>query len=297
MRNLTILLAAAFLGAAAPWARSQTQSKPANRTPADSPQAPADRLKALQKELNEARKTFMAEYNKTPEGERDAWVKEHPYPDAKNLLPAAWEIVNADPKDANAFATLEWIMMESRGGEDFGKALDIIARDHMKNPKIGNICQNLQYETSDKAERFLEEATKNPDRKVQGIATFSLAKQMMQRASSAQYILTGMDEKSREAYEKAVGAEEFAKLSKVDPKKASARAEELLDRCAKDFADVEMGPKSTVGDMAKAELHEIRDLAIGKPAPEIEAEDLDGVTFKLSDYRGKVVVLDFWGNW
>ncbi len=31
--------------------------------------------------------------------------------------------------------------------------------------------------------------------------------------------------------------------------------------------------------------------------PEIEAEDLDGVTFKLSDYRGKVVVLDFWGNW
>ena len=32
-------------------------------------------------------------------------------------------------------------------------------------------------------------------------------------------------------------------------------------------------------------------------APEIEAEDLDGVSFKLSDYRGKVVVLDFWGNW
>jgi cytochrome oxidase Cu insertion factor (SCO1/SenC/PrrC family) len=37
--------------------------------------------------------------------------------------------------------------------------------------------------------------------------------------------------------------------------------------------------------------------AIGRPAPEIEGEDLDGKTFKLSDYRGKVVVLDFWGNW
>ena len=39
------------------------------------------------------------------------------------------------------------------------------------------------------------------------------------------------------------------------------------------------------------------DLAIGKVAPDIEGDDLDGKKFKLSDYRGKVVVLDFWGNW
>jgi hypothetical protein len=38
-------------------------------------------------------------------------------------------------------------------------------------------------------------------------------------------------------------------------------------------------------------------LSLGKTAPEIEGEDLDGKKFKLSDYRGKVVVLDFWGNW
>ena len=37
--------------------------------------------------------------------------------------------------------------------------------------------------------------------------------------------------------------------------------------------------------------------AFGRAAPEIEGQDLDGVRFKLSDYRGKVVVLDFWGNW
>lgn len=38
-------------------------------------------------------------------------------------------------------------------------------------------------------------------------------------------------------------------------------------------------------------------LQIGMIAPEIVGEDLDGVKFKLSDYRGKVVVLDFWGFW
>jgi cytochrome oxidase Cu insertion factor (SCO1/SenC/PrrC family) len=37
--------------------------------------------------------------------------------------------------------------------------------------------------------------------------------------------------------------------------------------------------------------------AIGEAAPEIEGEDIDGKPFKLSDYRGKVVMLDFWGNW
>ncbi len=38
-------------------------------------------------------------------------------------------------------------------------------------------------------------------------------------------------------------------------------------------------------------------LNVGQLAPDISGEDIDGVPFKLSDYRGKVVVLDFWGHW
>jgi cytochrome oxidase Cu insertion factor (SCO1/SenC/PrrC family) len=33
---------------------------------------------------------------------------------------------------------------------------------------------------------------------------------------------------------------------------------------------------------------------VGRPAPEIEGVDADGRTFRLSDYRGKVVLLHFW---
>ncbi len=36
---------------------------------------------------------------------------------------------------------------------------------------------------------------------------------------------------------------------------------------------------------------------VGNLAPEIRGQDVDGVAFKLSDYRGKVVLLDFWGDW
>ena len=50
----------------------------------------------------------------------------------------------------------------------------------------------------------------------------------------------------------------------------------------------------TVAERAKAELFEIRNLSVGKKAPDIEGEDQDGRRFKLSDYRGKVVLLDFW---
>jgi len=38
-------------------------------------------------------------------------------------------------------------------------------------------------------------------------------------------------------------------------------------------------------------------LQIGMTAPDIDGVDTDGTAFKLSDYRGKVVVLDFWGFW
>lgn len=37
--------------------------------------------------------------------------------------------------------------------------------------------------------------------------------------------------------------------------------------------------------------------ATGRPAPEIIGKDLDGKPMKLSDFRGKVVMLDFWGDW
>ena len=48
---------------------------------------------------------------------------------------------------------------------------------------------------------------------------------------------------------------------------------------------------------AKEALFELQNLSVGKVAPEIAGEDLDGKKFKLTDYRGKVIVLDFWGHW
>jgi hypothetical protein len=53
----------------------------------------------------------------------------------------------------------------------------------------------------------------------------------------------------------------------------------------------------TKNNPTKGQPLEQRQPVLGKVAPEIKGEDIDGKAFKLSDYRGKVVVLDFWGNW
>lgn len=56
---------------------------------------------------------------------------------------------------------------------------------------------------------------------------------------------------------------------------------------------------SSLHDIANSLLnpHPKSELAVGKQAPEITGVDLNGEPMKLSDYRGKVVVLDFWGDW
>lgn len=76
----------------------------------------------------------------------------------------------------------------------------------------------------------------------------------------------------------------------------ATKAEKLLEHVEKDYANV-LGRAGTLGQAAKQALYELRNLAVGKPAPEAEGTDLDGKKAKLSDYKGRVLVLDIWTTW
>ena len=69
------------------------------------------------------------------------------------------------------------------------------------------------------------------------------------------------------------------------------RAVDLFRRLAKEHASTE------VGKAAAGFVFELENLQIGMVAPEIIGEDVDGKEIKLSQFRGQVVVLDFWGFW
>lgn len=130
---------------------------------------------------------------------------------------------------------------------------------------------------SEQNESWLRELIeKSSNERVLGDATFELANYLEQVRELAQY--------SNDEY-----------LTSRTGEVLDEEIELLLNQCQEEFAEVAKG-NSTIGRLATAKLFAAR-IKVGKPAPEITGVDLDDVEFKLSDYRGKVVMIDFWGDW
>jgi hypothetical protein len=72
----------------------------------------------------------------------------------------------------------------------------------------------------------------------------------------------------------------------------------MLERLKKEFGEVKYH-FGTLGELADAHLdpHSSSALEVGKSAPDIAGRDADGKPMKLSDFKGRVVVLDFFGDW
>jgi hypothetical protein len=92
------------------------------------------------------------------------------------------------------------------------------------------------------------------------------------------------------------GKEYLAELQQQDRWETIKEVEAFFEQAAERYGGVKLASGGTVRDRAKAGLFEIRHLTVGKVAPDVEGADQDGRKFKLSDYRGKVVLLDFWSQ-
>lgn len=69
------------------------------------------------------------------------------------------------------------------------------------------------------------------------------------------------------------------------------------ERLVLDLKDTTDSDLKLIAAYAEGIVFDHKSLAVGKLVPELESKDTDGIPFKLSDYRGKVVVLHFWGHW
>ena len=52
-----------------------------------------------------------------------------------------------------------------------------------------------------------------------------------------------------------------------------------------------------LAEVVKPLIYEAENLSVGRVAPDIVGKGVDGKEFKLSDYRGSVVVVDFFADW
>jgi hypothetical protein len=151
----------------------------------------------------------------------------------------------------------------------------------------------LCYGFRKECETFLRAVLKtNPHREVRALACVGLADFLNSRSRRLD-LIKGRPELA-ERYEGLLGKDYLDELRRQDPAKVVKEAEALFELAVEKYAEVKYLYGGTVGERARSELYEARHLSVGKEAPDIEGEDQDGERFKLSDYRGKVVLLYFW---
>jgi AhpC/TSA family len=263
----------------------------------DKPAAPADQYRAILKEFGEA---ANANWKATTDDERkQSAARVEPLP--LKLL----ELAEKNPREPWTLDALTQVITQEYWLDNYSthpgwgkdsrqaRAIAILLRDHVRSDKLGETCKRAQFGFRKECETFLRTVLeKNPHRDVRGQACLRLALFLNGRLNRLDLLKDQPVVNKR--YEGLYGQDYLDALRRQDRAKAVAEVEAVFEQAAEKYGDVKLPFGGNVGDNAKMELFAIRHLAVGKEAPDIEGPDQNGVRFKLSDYRGKVVLLYFW---
>ena len=249
-------------------------------------------------------------------------------PDAE-MLPRFLEFAKSHPDSPYAFDAL--FLVIHRGGPQTGdvhgkpwqlkeEALDFVWKYHANDPRLFIILGQLGGALpSHKTEAFLKQVLdEGPTKDAQAAAAYNLARyyetlarghQRSQRIKQKQKLL------NFERFWKIVITPYLETHFPLNEEQNSAEIDRLLRLVADKYSDVpatdwklsgpgkifvELTPYAkakSYGDLSRALSFELNNIVPGKPAPEIEGTDADGKLFRLSDYKGKVVLLVFSADW
>jgi len=262
------------------------------------PSTPAEQYQALLKEFQ----GNGAYYQSTNETERQTIVARIDKATLRLL-----ELVEKNPKEPFALEALTQIVTQeywlnnhtSHPGwgqrSPQARAIALLLRDHLQSDQLVETCKRVNFGFRPECETFLRTVlAKNSHRDVQGAACLRLAQLLAARVEKLE-LMKEQPEMARR-YEELYGKDYMETLRQRDRATVMKEVEAFYEQASEKYGDVKLPYNETVGEVARTDLFEIRHLSAGKVAQEIEGTDQDGQPFKLSDYRGKVVLLYCWSE-
>lgn len=268
---LTALALAA--GAALP---AQDPAAGAQKPPPVVPSELESEYKALEKEFGDARRAFQtalqARYAERQKEGRELSAADYADDPTSKYVPRYREFARrAKGTEWGGLALLKSIEL-SRDKVDLAslvELVDVYANDSIVGARAAERLASMGWtigsETAEGTLRRLIAASTQP--KVQAAANYSLGTALM-------------------------GAEITpGKEPGANTPEREAESRRLLALVAEKYAD------TRYAEQAKGALFELEHLVIGRTAPDFETVDENGKAWRLSDYRGKVTIIDFWGYW
>ncbi len=250
----------------------------------------SERISELTAKYEAEQKAFMTAYRKASNADERNKIREELSPDAAQVAGELLAIVDESPDDPASFEALDWVVTNVREGETYDSAIAQLFDKFIERPEMKDLCASIAggIPNPQIEQRLRVLIEKSPHDDVKGTATYTLANYLSRLPEMVE-----LADDPRAA--NALGEDGVAYLKNFVQN--DQEVETLFTAVINEYPDV-VGPRDTLlSERAEKALFALRYLSIGKVAPDIEGEDVDGESFKLSDYRGKVVMLDFWGDW
>jgi hypothetical protein len=245
-------------------------------------------------EYDAAMGAFLEATREAESDEARSQLQQDAYPDTGEYAKRLWAVVDAQPEHPACAEALAWIFLHA--GDPDGRAEQLLLEHHIGSEHIGVLCTDYMRRPAGAQATLRRIVAEAGTPEVAGLAKMCLGEHLMALADRAEEV-QALTEEERWPLGEQNGDEALIEWMDSDPELLREEGVELLEDVVANYADVPHPYGGTIGASADGFLFALRNLQVGMIAPDIVGEDLSGVEFKLSDYRGKVVVLDFWGNW
>jgi hypothetical protein len=256
------LVTTALLGGAA-----LAQEKNAVPAGAEAASIPAEKLKALIERFKKHQNDTYAAYDeaKTQEEKDKVWSKRP----GKEYIPEFRALAEEARGTETAAQAWMWVLrLIENDSKQAWEVVELLLSEHMQSPAMEELTGELRYAAYEHGEARVIEALRA-----------MVAESKLERVRAAGlFSLGGVLLESKSAEHKAEGRDCF-------------------EAVVAEYGALAYREDSTYKVAAEGYLFELDNLQIGMTAPDFESIDENGAKWKLSDYKGKVVVVDFWGNW